>query len=61
MDHFEDAVLSLDQLGLDAELLFDLVRQTGGTGSVVSNNTVFDGQHETLRRRMLSACRNGTR
>ena len=60
MDHFEDAVLSLDQLGLDAERLFDVVRQTGGSRSIISNDTVFDGQHESLRWRMLSVCHNGT-
>jgi hypothetical protein len=30
-------------LGFDAELLLDLVRQTGGTGVVVSDGAVLDG------------------
>jgi hypothetical protein len=39
----EDAPGTLDQLGSDAEAPFQLVRQTGGTGSVVSNSAVLDG------------------
>ena len=38
----EDAVLALDQGRLDVEVLGDLVRQTGGSGLVVSNDAVFD-------------------
>ena len=39
---FEDAVLPFDQGGLDVELVVDLVRQTGGSGLVVSNHAVLD-------------------
>ena len=39
---FEDAVGSLDELGLEPELLLDAVRQTDGPRSVVSNHAVFD-------------------
>ena len=38
----EDASVAPDQLGLDAELLLELVRQTGGTGVVVSDGAVLD-------------------
>ncbi len=44
-DDFENAVLALDQLGFDSEPSFNVVRQTGGSGSVVSDNAVFDRQH----------------
>lgn len=46
-DDFEDAVLAFDQVGSDAELRFNIVRQTGGSGFVVSNNAVFDRQHDS--------------
>jgi hypothetical protein len=39
---FEDSTGSLDELGLDAELLLDLLRQTGGAGVVVSDPAVLD-------------------
>ena len=39
----EYAAYTLDQLGLRAELLRDLGRQTGGPGKVVSLNAVLDG------------------
>ena len=39
----EDAVLPFDQLGPCAQLALDLVRQTGGPWTVVSDDTVFDG------------------
>jgi hypothetical protein len=39
----EDATAAANQLRLDAELLFDLSRQTGGTGVVVSARAVLDG------------------
>ena len=58
-DDLERTVLALDQLGLDAVLRFDVVRQTGGTRTVVSNDAVFDGQHELLRRGMLSVGGSG--
>ncbi len=41
--HLEGATASLDQLDLDiAVVLTDLVRQTGGSRSEVSNDAVFD-------------------
>ena len=39
----EDPAAATDELGLDAELLLDLGRQTGGTGIIVSARAVFDG------------------
>jgi hypothetical protein len=39
----EDTTAALDQLRLDAELLLDLSRQTGGAGVVVSAGAVLDG------------------
>jgi hypothetical protein len=39
----EDASAAADELGLDAELLLDLSRQTGGAWIVVSARAVFDG------------------
>jgi hypothetical protein len=39
----EDAATTADQLGGDAELAFDLSRQTGGAGVVVSAGAVLDG------------------
>jgi hypothetical protein len=39
----EDAAASLDQLGPRAQLLLQLVRQTGGAGQVVSSYAVLDG------------------
>jgi len=42
--HVEDSAAALDELRRDAELFFDLRRQTGGAGSIVSNDAVFDGQ-----------------
>ena len=38
----EDSTGSLDELRLDAELLLDLLRQTGGAGVVVSDPAVLD-------------------
>lgn len=38
----EDAVAALHELRGLSEALLDLVRQTGGAGFVVSNDTVFD-------------------
>ena len=40
----EDTVPALDQTGFDSEAFFERVRQTGGSGFVVSNHTVFDRQ-----------------
>jgi hypothetical protein len=39
---FEDAPAAPDQLALDAELAFNLRRQTGGARVVVSHRAVFD-------------------
>ena len=41
-DDVEYPVRALDELGLDAVLAFDCLRQTGGLGQVVSHNAVFD-------------------
>jgi hypothetical protein len=38
----EDAARALDQVGLNAELALDLVRQTGGSRVVVSDRAVLD-------------------
>jgi len=40
--YVEDAVVSLDQARLDAELLLDTGRQTGGLRQVVSGYAVLD-------------------
>ena len=47
----EDAAAPLDQLGPDAELPLDLVRQTGGTRTVVSDDAVFDRDRWHLAQR----------
>jgi len=39
----EDSTMAADQLRLDAELLLDLGRQTGGAWVVVSDRAVLDG------------------
>ncbi len=41
-DDIKYAARSLDELGLDAELAFDCLRQTGSRGQVVSHPAVFD-------------------
>jgi hypothetical protein len=41
-DDVEDATVTFDQLGLDAELVLQRVRQTGGSGKVVSTYAVGD-------------------
>ena len=41
-NNVEYPVRALDELGLEAELAFDCLRQTGGLGQVVSHNAVFD-------------------
>ena len=46
--NIEDAVRALDELGLDAQCLPDLGRQTDSPGQVVSGNAVGDGDfHRT--------------
>lgn len=40
---------ALDQTDLLTGLCFDFGRQTGGTGSVVSNDAVFDGDARRIR------------
>jgi hypothetical protein len=45
----ENAVRALDELGLDAERLPDLGRQTDGPGQVVSGNAVGDGDFHGVR------------
>ena len=52
----EDATAATDQLRLDAELLLDLSRQTGGARIVVSTGAVLDGdisRHSSLLSRPL--------
>jgi len=44
----EDAARPLDELRLDAELLLDLCRQTGGARIVVSDGAVLDRDGHTL-------------
>jgi hypothetical protein len=39
----EDTARALDQLGPDAELALQLVRQTGGAREIISNQAVLDG------------------
>ena len=39
---FEDAIAALNELWPDAQPFLNAVRQTGGTGMVVSNYAVFD-------------------
>jgi hypothetical protein len=40
--HDEDSAAAADDLAVDAEFAFDLSRQTGGSGEVVSNPAVVD-------------------
>jgi hypothetical protein len=40
--HLEDAAAALDELWTKAEVFFQLVRQTGGSRQVVSNDAVLD-------------------
>jgi hypothetical protein len=44
----EDTAATLDELGLDAEALLDLRRQTGGAGAEVSGDAVFDRDRRHL-------------
>jgi hypothetical protein len=44
---------ALDQLRLEAELLPDFVRQTGGSGEVVSDGAVLDGEMSRHGRPLL--------
>jgi hypothetical protein len=49
--HVEDATAAFDELGLNVELPFDRLRQTGGFGQVVSLSAVSDGDvHRTFSR-----------
>jgi len=60
--HLEDAAAAPDQLGLDPELLFELRRQTGGAGVVVSARAVLDsnvGWHAHLLSRPIIDAREG--
>jgi hypothetical protein len=48
--HHEDASAAAHDFAVDAELLLDLSRQTGGSGKVVSNAAVVDSDvHSRLR------------
>ena len=38
----EDAAMAFDQLGGEAQLLFDLLRQPGGAGEIASSSAVLD-------------------
>jgi len=40
--HLEHSARPFDELGLDAELPLDLLRQTGGAGEVVSDPAILD-------------------
>lgn len=42
--HLEDAVAALDQGGFDPKPLLQLLRQTGGSREVVSDDAILDGQ-----------------
>lgn len=44
---FEHPARALDETGRDVEAFFDLIRQTGGAGLVVSLDAVFDGDFMT--------------
>jgi len=48
--HVEDATTAGNELGAHADGLLDRGRQTGGSGLVVSDDTVFDGdaRHDRL-------------
>lgn len=46
--HVEDSPAALDQLGLDAQRLLQLVRQTGGSRQVVSLRAVRDRNSHRL-------------
>jgi hypothetical protein len=49
----EDAAGAAHELGIDAGLLLDLGRQTGGPGKVVSSSAVVDGDlHDAPSRRV---------
>jgi hypothetical protein len=50
----EDSAGPFDELGFDAELLLDLLRQTGGAGEVVSDSAVLDGDARNHETRLLS-------
>jgi hypothetical protein len=54
--HIEDAPAALDQVGALPELLFNFVRQTGGTWLVVSNHAVFDGDRHNGRSIAQARC-----
>ena len=45
----EDPVPTLDQGGLEIELLSQRIRQTGGSGFVVSSHAVFDPNRSHFR------------
>jgi hypothetical protein len=51
---FEDSASPFDELGRDAELLFNLLRQTGGAGVVVSDPAVLDGDARNHEPALLS-------
>jgi hypothetical protein len=41
--HLEDAAAPLDQLDGEPEAILNRIRQTGGSGQVVSDDAVLDG------------------
>ncbi len=54
---FEDAATGGDKFGLDTKSGLDVSRQTGGTGFVVSNLTIFDGDlHDAGLFRLSTDC-----
>ena len=46
--HFEDAPGGPDEFRVQPRFSFDRVRQTGGSGAVVSDPAVFDGNFHAL-------------
>jgi hypothetical protein len=45
----EDPAAAADDLAVDAEFAFDLSRQTGGSGEIVSNAAVVDSNVHIVR------------
>jgi len=40
----EDATASFDELSVQAEFLLNFCRQTGGSGLIISNDAIFNGE-----------------
>jgi hypothetical protein len=57
--HVEDAAPPLDQLGINPELLFELFRQTGGFGEVVSLYAILNrDMHDRILLRSTASGRS---